>query len=682
MSTLKQVAELIKKDDDIIISNQEKQTDQLSTLNKNFNKFLLDYERKRGDRLEDERERNRRRPGVAGRTVAAGAAAAGSGDGFGIGLGTVLKGLALGGAVAAAKKLANVISERVKTHRGLQLLEQKELKQKTAEAEKEAKRLQKQQEAERKQREIKARQQYAEYRAEAKRLADLEKRRLIVDMFNRRGAQNRMSLADAQRSRVAQAYSAYGESRRSADEMAKAQLKLEESLRNIQNIKSEIKSTPANVSTSNIAALNLQRSEQLAANQRTVSALNIDLNAPTAAPAELPTEPLKKISPNTNTSTLLAPDADANISKSIAKLDTVNTTGSVSRPTVLSVQDVIPSLQSVTSRVPLVEVVDTPEVKQQITDIESKHGVKINVTENGAIDIRNSGANGKKPGTFVAADIRDKVIVDLTTPEPSPKAKGNVKAKVKASLGGFAVLAEAGFVASAALEDVGGVVPNSVVFPEQTATVDTNDYIKALIGNVAAIPADMIDLGAQASNIIAGTNLPTDLGKTTKTKVSELLPNQFVGEGSTFTVGPTGQKVARALSATERVAGESIITGLQIIGNTVQQGSISAGVNKTLKDLQAQDLLNQIEQGRAMADLLPSSNNLYYRPTYSAEQIDAMIKELGKEKTEAFLRSQGVGGLNLLQMPQVTNVNNSSTVVMGESDNAADPSPFAKMVGN
>ena len=91
MATLKEISELIRKDDAIIIDNQEEQQAALNSIDRGIRKFLAIQEGKRLDDLEDRRER-KKIAAIAGVGGAAGAAGGGSdGGGFGFGLGGVAK---------------------------------------------------------------------------------------------------------------------------------------------------------------------------------------------------------------------------------------------------------------------------------------------------------------------------------------------------------------------------------------------------------------------------------------------------------------------------------------------------------------------------------------------------------------------------------------------------------------
>lgn len=102
MATLKDVSELIKKNDTTIIGELEDQSSSLNSIDRGIQKFLKINERKRLDDLEDRRER-RSRIGAVGGIGAATAASAGAGGTAGGGgglLGTILK--VVGGIVGAS----------------------------------------------------------------------------------------------------------------------------------------------------------------------------------------------------------------------------------------------------------------------------------------------------------------------------------------------------------------------------------------------------------------------------------------------------------------------------------------------------------------------------------------------------------------------------------------------------
>ena len=151
MTTLKDLTELVKKDDSIIIQNQERSNAHLESLDKNFSKFFDQQERARLDDLEDrlDRKRDVRASKVAsvGAVVAKGG---GAGFGAGVGVGASLKALGAlllspkGMAIAAAalfgksalrlgkesfSALRNALDDRAKTNRGLLRFEAEELKQ-------------------------------------------------------------------------------------------------------------------------------------------------------------------------------------------------------------------------------------------------------------------------------------------------------------------------------------------------------------------------------------------------------------------------------------------------------------------------------------------------------------------------------------------------------------------------
>lgn len=145
MTTLKDLTELVKKDDELIIKNQERANTHLESLDKNFSKFFDQQERARLDQLEDRLESKRVRTSAT-RAAGAGASAAvaggGLGFGSGVGLGALLtspKMLAFAAAALfgrAALKLGkesfnglrNALDDRAKTNRGLLRFEADELR--------------------------------------------------------------------------------------------------------------------------------------------------------------------------------------------------------------------------------------------------------------------------------------------------------------------------------------------------------------------------------------------------------------------------------------------------------------------------------------------------------------------------------------------------------------------------
>jgi hypothetical protein len=102
MATLKDVSELIKKNDTTIIGELEDQSSSLDSIDRGIQKFLKINERKRLDDLEDRRERRSRIGAVGGigAATAASAGAGGTGGGGGGLLGTILK--VVGGIVGAS----------------------------------------------------------------------------------------------------------------------------------------------------------------------------------------------------------------------------------------------------------------------------------------------------------------------------------------------------------------------------------------------------------------------------------------------------------------------------------------------------------------------------------------------------------------------------------------------------
>ena len=151
MTTLRDLTELVKKDDEIIIKNQEQSNEHLENIDKNFSKFFDLQERQRLDDLEDRLERKRAIKPAAGRGASGKAAAAASGLGFGTGLGVgaSLKALAslltkpgvllaattalfgrtaIRGTKEAYSALRNALSDRAMTNRGILRFEAEELK--------------------------------------------------------------------------------------------------------------------------------------------------------------------------------------------------------------------------------------------------------------------------------------------------------------------------------------------------------------------------------------------------------------------------------------------------------------------------------------------------------------------------------------------------------------------------
>ena len=147
MPSLKEVAQIIRDDNDVIINNQDKQTESLDGINKNFDRFFTLQERDKLDRFERRKEEDRKRPrGVgAARTGAMAGIAAGAGLLFNpaallkamlnpkILLGIVGV-LAIKPAFAAlklaAQGLTNVLDDYAKTQRGLNRFAAKELETK------------------------------------------------------------------------------------------------------------------------------------------------------------------------------------------------------------------------------------------------------------------------------------------------------------------------------------------------------------------------------------------------------------------------------------------------------------------------------------------------------------------------------------------------------------------------
>ena len=156
MPSLKEVAQIIREDNDVIINNQDKQTESLDGINKNFDRFFTLQERDKLDRFERRKEEDRKRPrGVgAARTGAMAGIAAGAGLLFNpaallkamlnpkILLGIVGV-LAIKPAFAAlrlaAQGLTNLMDDAAKTQRGLNRFNAKELENKEKAAAKAAK---------------------------------------------------------------------------------------------------------------------------------------------------------------------------------------------------------------------------------------------------------------------------------------------------------------------------------------------------------------------------------------------------------------------------------------------------------------------------------------------------------------------------------------------------------------
>lgn len=154
MPSLKEVAQIIREDNDVIINNQDKQTESLDGINKNFDRFFTLQERDKLDRFERRKEEDRRRPRGAARTGAMAGIAAGAGMLFNpaallkamlnpkVLMGIVF-GLAIKPAFAAlrlaAQGLTNLIDDAAKTQRGLNRFNAKELENKEKAAAKAAK---------------------------------------------------------------------------------------------------------------------------------------------------------------------------------------------------------------------------------------------------------------------------------------------------------------------------------------------------------------------------------------------------------------------------------------------------------------------------------------------------------------------------------------------------------------
>jgi len=156
MPSLKEVAQIIRDDNDVIINNQDKQTESLDGINKNFDRFFTLQERDKLDRFERRKEEDRKRPrGVgAARTGAMAGIAAGAGLLFNPAalLKAMLNPKILLGIVGvltikpafaalrlAAQGLTNLIDDAAKTQRGLNRFNAKELENKEKAAAKAAK---------------------------------------------------------------------------------------------------------------------------------------------------------------------------------------------------------------------------------------------------------------------------------------------------------------------------------------------------------------------------------------------------------------------------------------------------------------------------------------------------------------------------------------------------------------
>jgi len=141
MTTLKSVSELIKKNDDNIISELEDQSKSLNDINRGIQKFLGVNERKRLDDLEDRRERRSKIGGLgilAG--GAAGAAIAGATGGnllekiIGGVVGSVLAALGIG-AIRITKRVLDALTKDTSNLRS----DNKDLKNRIKDLEKQAK---------------------------------------------------------------------------------------------------------------------------------------------------------------------------------------------------------------------------------------------------------------------------------------------------------------------------------------------------------------------------------------------------------------------------------------------------------------------------------------------------------------------------------------------------------------
>ena len=123
MATLASINELMKKNDDIIIDNQDEANDTLESIDDNIKEFLNLQKRTRLDNLEDRREKKSKSRGkgfslgkAAGVGLAAGAAGGLASDALGDGMGGILKQLAIAGvgivvATKAIKKFATAVKD-------------------------------------------------------------------------------------------------------------------------------------------------------------------------------------------------------------------------------------------------------------------------------------------------------------------------------------------------------------------------------------------------------------------------------------------------------------------------------------------------------------------------------------------------------------------------------------------
>lgn len=228
MPSLKEVAQIIREDNDVIINNQDKQTESLDGINKNFDKFFTLQERDKLDRFERRKEEDRKRPRGAGaaRTGAMAGIAAGAGLLFNpaallkamlnpkILLGIVGV-LAIKPAFAAlrlaAQGLTNLIDDAAKTQRGLNRFNAKELENKEKAAAKAAK-------------------------AEEARLKTEEK----LATQRARQAQAEMVKARAEEQRQIKAKAADAEARAKASEIARqAEINYSKSLEESENLRKQ-----------------------------------------------------------------------------------------------------------------------------------------------------------------------------------------------------------------------------------------------------------------------------------------------------------------------------------------------------------------------------------------------------------------------------------------------------------
>ena len=153
MTSITDLAERIKIDNNAIISNQEQSNKSLDSIDKNFHRFFSIQERNSLDRLEDKREASRKKTRVSsGRSILGTAAAAANPANWAKALtpGNIAKGLlglvgvltvkpALKLLGASAKTLQNLFDDAAKTQRGLNRFTAKDLQVKMDTAAKAAK---------------------------------------------------------------------------------------------------------------------------------------------------------------------------------------------------------------------------------------------------------------------------------------------------------------------------------------------------------------------------------------------------------------------------------------------------------------------------------------------------------------------------------------------------------------